>query len=315
MDESTEIELPRGVALAWGIAANPQRGPKRELSVERIVETAVELADADGLGAVSMSSIASKLGVTTMALYRYVTAKDDLITLMLEYGTGLPSASILEAPDWREGLRRWAAGSRAQYEAHPWLIDIPIVGTPNTPNNLLWMDAALGVLDSTPLDAEERIGALLLVTGQCRWEATINRGYDATNRTMGLSPSERDLEEERLIMGLVTPEMFPYLAKAAAAGIFTSEVDNFAFGLELVLDGIEHYIESKRAGTATDPPPREPGDAYPRDAAVKAARQARREAEQKLREAQKREREAVARARERERAAEAKERAKAAKER
>ena len=80
--ESTEPELPRAVALAWGVAANPQRGPKRELSIERIVDAAVELADAGGLAAVSMSAIAGEFGVTSMALYRYVSAKDDLVMLM-----------------------------------------------------------------------------------------------------------------------------------------------------------------------------------------------------------------------------------------
>jgi AcrR family transcriptional regulator len=78
----TDVELPRGIALAWGIAADPQRGPKRELSVEKIVDAAIEIADADGLGAVSMSSVANRLGYTTMSLYRYVSAKDDLIVLM-----------------------------------------------------------------------------------------------------------------------------------------------------------------------------------------------------------------------------------------
>ena len=55
-------ELPRGVALAWGVAAHPQRGPKRELSIERIVEAAIEIADAEGLGAVSMSRVAARSG-------------------------------------------------------------------------------------------------------------------------------------------------------------------------------------------------------------------------------------------------------------
>jgi AcrR family transcriptional regulator len=299
MEPTPEIELPRGVALAWGIAADPQRGPKRELSVERIVETAVELADADGLAAVSMSSIAATLGVSTMALYRYVTAKDDLILLMLEYGTGLPPAGILEADGWREGLRRWAAGSRAHYEAHPWLIDIPILGTPNTPNNLAWMDVALGVLDDSPLDPAERLGALLLVTGQTRWEATINRGYQSSNRALGVSAAERDRAEAALIASLITPEAFPYLSRAAAAGVFTSPDNPFAFGLERVLDGIESYMESKAAGRPAAAEPQPADEAFPKDETVRHARQARREAEQKLREAKKRERDAVLKARER----------------
>src|SRR6478735_3857094 len=96
-------ELPRAVALAWGVAANPQRGPKRELSIERIVDVAVEIADAGGLSAVSMSSVATELGFTPMSLYRYVSAKDDLVLLMQERGIGVPPDSVVQAETWRAG--------------------------------------------------------------------------------------------------------------------------------------------------------------------------------------------------------------------
>jgi len=65
--EDADLELPRGVALAWGVAADPQRGPKREMSVEKIVDAAVELADAEGLGAVSMAAVASAAKVSEVA--------------------------------------------------------------------------------------------------------------------------------------------------------------------------------------------------------------------------------------------------------
>ena len=58
MPEDPNRSCLAAVALAWGVAANPQRGPKREMSIERIVDVAVELADAGGLGAVSMASVA-----------------------------------------------------------------------------------------------------------------------------------------------------------------------------------------------------------------------------------------------------------------
>src|SRR6187401_87608 len=96
-------ELPRGVALAWGVAANPQRGPKRELSIERIVDAAVEIADAEGLGAVSMSRVAASLGFTTMSLYRYVTSKDDLILLMQEGAVLPPVPDESIERGWRDG--------------------------------------------------------------------------------------------------------------------------------------------------------------------------------------------------------------------
>jgi AcrR family transcriptional regulator len=294
-DELPEVELPRGVALAWGIAANPQRGPKRELSIERIVEAAIAIADADGLGAVSMSAIANALGFTTMSLYRYVTAKDDLILLMQEYGIGLPSAAIAGAPDWRTGLTLWSRESLEAYVAHPWLVDIPILGSPLTPNNLAWMDVALAVLEGTPLSAEERMGALLLVSGQTRWRASIERGYDISNSSLGMTPEERDLADAHVIRTLVTEEQFPALYSAVRAGALGPDEQNpFEFGLSRVLDGIGAYMDA--LGGPDPKPAAEPSsatEAHPRDERVRHARQARREAEKRLREAEKAEREAI----------------------
>src|SRR5690349_14757916 len=135
MNDEAELELPRGVALAWGIAANPQRGPKREMSVERIVEAAVEIADADGLGAVSMAAVAARLGYTPMSLYRYVTAKEDLLLLMQEEATGLPSEASRTAGGWRERLQALYGEQVQLYLEHPWVLDVPITGSPTTPNS------------------------------------------------------------------------------------------------------------------------------------------------------------------------------------
>jgi len=74
--------LPPGLDLLWGRREAGQRGPKRGLSVDAIVEAAIEVGDAEGLGAVSMSRVAKELGFTTMSLYRYVTSKDELLQLM-----------------------------------------------------------------------------------------------------------------------------------------------------------------------------------------------------------------------------------------
>ena len=111
MTDAGELDLPRGVALAWGIAADPQRGPKREMSVERIVEAAVEIADAEGLGAVSMAAVAARLGYTPMSLYRYVSAKDDLVLLMQEEATGLPPATVGEHDAGAAGSKRCTPSS------------------------------------------------------------------------------------------------------------------------------------------------------------------------------------------------------------
>jgi AcrR family transcriptional regulator len=284
-------DLPRGIALAWGVAANPQRGPKRELNIEGIVEAAVAIADADGLSSVSMSSVATALGFTTMSLYRYVSAKDDLILLMQEAGTGVPPLSIGEADSWREGLTRWYRSILDVYSAHPWLLDIPADSEPNTPNNLAWLDAGLGVLANSPFDQPSRVAALLLLSGYSRWQGQVARNHDGP-----AIPANA-------LADLITPEQFPYLAPAIAAGAFSAdEGQAFEFGLLRILDGLEWQINelsSGRPGTISQP---DPDREFARDERVRNARDKVRDAEQKLRELRKKEREAISKARERARA-------------
>ena len=304
MDEATpEIELPRGVALAWGVAAHPQRGPKRELSIEGIVDAAVAIADEKGLGAVSMSSVAAALGFTTMSLYRYVSAKEDLLLLMQDQAIGLPSRAPLDAAGWRDGLTTVYREMVEIYTAHPWVLDIDITGLPSTPNNLVWVDYGLAALRDTPLSHQERLAVVLALTGSARWESYINRGYDARAAQTGVSPTERDLADAHILSTLVTAEQFPYLHEAIQAGVFTADDNPFEYGLSRLLDGVEQRV----ARVADDPadraaaPKETPSTLYPKDERVRAARQARREAESRLREAIKKEDEAVKRAGEKER--------------
>jgi AcrR family transcriptional regulator len=295
MDPLEDDALPRAIALAWGVAANPQRGPKRELNIERIVEASVAIADEHGLGAVSMSSVATALGFTTMSLYRYVSAKDDLVLLMQEAGIGLPPLSITDADNWREGLTLWYRSVLEAYSAHPWVLDIPIAGEPNTPNNLAWLDAGLGVLNGSPLDPQARVSAVLLLSGHSRWEAQIARGVGATTAETATGSLP-----DAVLASLITAEQFPFLRPAIEAGALSAEGNPFEFGLSRILDGLDQHMTELAAGRTPVPPvPVDPGKEFARDERVKKARQQVRDAESKLRDARKKEREAVAKARER----------------
>lgn len=291
-----EPELPRGVALAWGVAANPQRGPKREMSIERIVDAAVEIADAEGLAAVSMSRVAQSLGYTTMSLYRYVTAKDDLLVLMQERGTGLPPEPDPELvpSDWRGRLRAIGQAQVELHREHPWLLDVPIQGTPVTPNNLAWMDAMLDALSDVPLDEDERVAIILLLTGQLRWQSTIERSYEIAAGERGIDPQAIDDGRSAILDAFVTAEEYPALRRAVDAGVFREGEDPFAFGLERVLDGVADYI-AKRAeiGRPAAPPRHHEPAEVAGDKRVRETRKSVREAEKRLRDARKLERQAV----------------------
>jgi AcrR family transcriptional regulator len=240
-------ELPRGVALAWGLVPSPRRGPKREMSVERIVQVAAEIADESGLTGVSMTAIAARLGFTTMSLYRYVSAKEDLLVLLGEYGIGRPPPSIAEAENWRDGLARWHAAAREAYRARPWLLDLPIAGAPLTPNNLAWLESALTVLARTPLPRADRLSAAILISGQTRWEASIARSYSELSRD-GVSREARGRLEGFVYGALATPEAYPVLADTVRNAGMGGEESTFRFGLDRILDGLEMHMQRSPDG-------------------------------------------------------------------
>ncbi|HEY5221764.1 MAG TPA: TetR/AcrR family transcriptional regulator [Microbacteriaceae bacterium] len=311
MGEIPDNALPHAVALSWGVAESPQRGPKREMSIERIVETAIEIADADGLSAVSMSRVATSLGYTTMSLYRYVTSKDDLLLLMQDAVAGFETPPGRPDDDWRAQLRQWTLASLSALRIHPWFVEIPISGVPITPNQLRTVDSGLRALESTALSDQEKMATILLVSGYARTvggiEHDINSamGAGADLGTVSGAPFAAALAE------LVTEERFPYLRPVIISGGYTDDsFDDFAFGLERLLDGVQHYLDTRgldtRASETDDAEgPREYDEArerselYAKDPAVREIAKKRREVEVQLRDLQKREREAVAKARER----------------
>ena len=301
MTDATEPDLPRGIALAWGVAANPQRGPKREMSVERIVEAAVEIADAEGLGAVSMAAVAARLGFTPMSLYRYVTAKDDLILLMQEEATGVPSEDALAGEDWRSRLTALYRQQVQQYMRHPWVLEVPISGSPVTPNSAAWMDAGLAALAETPLSHDERLAVLLLVTGAARWTGIVLAGYQRAERDRGVSGGEITVSEDALYRTLITADAYPHLRAAIEAGVFLDESDPFAFGLERSLDGVAAYMEAGARGRTVERAPwmRLDDADIADDKKFREAQKEVRTAEKALRDARKIERQVARDARER----------------
>src|SRR5919202_6164918 len=96
--------LPAIVARAWGLQQPGTRGPRPGLSLERVVDAAIAVARTEGLAAVSMARVATGLGVSSMGLYRYVSGKNELLTLMVDRAWGLPPAPQSAPAEWREGV-------------------------------------------------------------------------------------------------------------------------------------------------------------------------------------------------------------------
>jgi AcrR family transcriptional regulator len=250
MDDRSGTGLPASIEAAWGVRQRPNKGPRPALSLDRIVAAAARIAAADGLAAVSMSRVAADLGVSTMSLYRYVAAKDELLALMADLPFEEPPAPLGPEESWREGLSRWARTELGMYRRNPWVLRIPISGPPVTPNAIVWLERALGCLRDTGLREDEKLSVVLLLTGYVRNQATLEADIAAA-LAAGAAAAEAEMMPSygRLLARLTDPERFPALHAVIEAGVFDEPDEgdyDFAFGLERVLDGIEALIERKR---------------------------------------------------------------------
>ena len=242
----------RTLELLWGAAAPGSRGPRRSLTLSRVVDTAVAVADAEGLAAVSMRRVADELGVTTMSLYRYVPSKDVLLELMQDAGSGPPPEPQVPPGSWRAELERWARAQRTVYRQRPWLLHVPLAGPPMGPNNLAWMESALAPLQDTGLLPDDMLFVLLLVTVYVRGEAQLGFGMAEAEERTGVSAQERDEVYAQMMQSLLSSGRYPALARITAAGVFElAENDpdvDFEFGLGRILDGVDALVQARLRG-------------------------------------------------------------------
>ncbi|SDQ92858.1 TetR/AcrR family transcriptional regulator [Thermostaphylospora chromogena] len=247
-EREEEFALPPAIAAAWGLRERPGKGPKRALSLERIVEAAVKVAAADGLQALSMSRVAAELGASAMALYRYVSSKEELLTHMLDAVFGPPPPLPEPGDDWRTALTRWARALRRVMRRHPEFVRIPISGPPLTPNSVRWMEAGLRCLRGSGLSADAKLSALLLLNGFVRSEVMLMADLAAASAAAGgVDPAETSRVYGRTLAKLTDPRLFPELHEIIRAGVFEDDDDpdyDFEFGLTRILDGLETLIRS-----------------------------------------------------------------------
>lgn len=261
-----EDGLPRTVAVAWGIAESPQRGPKRELSHEGIVDAAIEIADAEGLDAVTMQRVASAFGFTTMALYRYIASKDELHRLMLDAAVQTEELAAIPDDDWRAGLRAWAELLVGCYRRHPWVLHLRVdADLLIMPNNMAFVDAGLRALRTLAVPGEERLA--IIVT--C---AVLVRGFSGVSGDLEGAQMYSDATVAA-IREVATPARLPDLAPFVASGMYLGDVEapdpgefgpDLEFALTAFVDGLAARAAGKVPERVEEPPPSTPREAFER---------------------------------------------------
>ena len=115
--------------LLWRApSGEPRRGPKPSVSVDRVVETATELADRHGLAAVTIRRVAERIGVSTMSVYTYVPGKPELLDLMLDHAYLTMPRARWRTRSWRRRLERVAKDNVELFARHPWAASMASCG-------------------------------------------------------------------------------------------------------------------------------------------------------------------------------------------
>jgi AcrR family transcriptional regulator len=199
----------------------------------------IAIADAEGLGALSMRRIAAELGVSTMALYRYVGGKDALVLQMVD--TAIGEFSLTEAPDgWRDGVATVARAQWAAYRRHLWLASAVSLGRPQLlPNLLPHTDAVLRALSG--VDKSDALYAAISVFAFVRGVALAMETEAYAEQDTGLTADEwADRQSDQMDALVASGNLTGFRELLADDFDFDYDLDRlFEFGLELVLDGLE----------------------------------------------------------------------------
>lgn len=227
---------------------------RQPLSRDRVLFAALALADEGGVDALTMQRIGRRLGVEAMSLYRHVRNKDDILDGIVDLvfdEVRLPT----DRSDWRTVLRERSVSMRAALRRHPWAITLMEARIAPGPANLRSHDETLAVLLASGCTAADATHVFNIVDSYVLGFALqeVNLPFRSADELAAMAPE--------LLAG-VPADTYPALASVSrellAAGFdYGAE---FAFGLDVILDGIERVLATGVA-PATDPgrgaPPRD----------------------------------------------------------
>ncbi|WP_037306776.1 TetR/AcrR family transcriptional regulator [Amycolatopsis orientalis] len=249
----------KSMALLWRTTSPvvERPGPKPGLSVDLIVDAAIEIADVEGMAGLSMRAVGDRLGRTAMALYTYVPSKSELIDLM--YDKALAELPVsYEGGDWRPDAAQWAYDLWDFYLRHPWVLQVssarPVLG----PHEYVVLEALVKILRRTglsPVVLRRLVSALYScvrepartvaesraaekVTGQTDdewWYARSALLREVSPDFAERFPTLTWMESERAFR--MADETVPYLEQEAR--------EAFELSLAVLLDGIEVTMKAE----------------------------------------------------------------------
>jgi AcrR family transcriptional regulator len=216
------------------VADSTRASGRVPLSRERVFQGAMAVADRDGLGSLTIRSLAQELGVKPMSVYHYVKNKDQILDSIVDLVFGeieLPSPGA----DWRIEMRRRAGSARQALSRHPWAIALLQSRVNPGPATLRHHNAVLGTLRSAGFSIELTAHAFALIDSYVF-------GFALSETTLPISGPDTIVEVAGSMMPREAADLYPYLIEFTTEHILKPGYDfraEFDFGLDAVLHALE----------------------------------------------------------------------------
>ena len=219
---------------------DPPAASEPALSRSRVVATAIQIADAEGLAALSMRRVAAELGTATMSLYRHVRDKDDLLMLMVQ-ATFARYPLPARPADARAGLEALCRLQWSSYQRHPWLAQWVSMTRPQLiPSAMAHTEWAMAILADLGLGVNERLHMAVTLANYVRGTAINLEPEAQAEQDTGITSHEWMASQDAVMAGIVASGEFPMFAELAQVEDLDLTLESlFEFGLARLLDGLE----------------------------------------------------------------------------
>jgi AcrR family transcriptional regulator len=248
-ERSSAGDPARTLGLLWrDPSAIPRRGPQRRLNLDAVIAAATDLADREGLEAVTMRRVAQALSVAPMTLYTYLPSKAELLDLMLDAAyTQMPRADTTGQP-WRQRLTVIAEENRALFQAHPWAATVCTLRPPLGPGSITKYEHELSALDGlglTDVEMDDCLTYLLTFVQACARNAL--DAYTTQQDSM-MDDQQWWSTVAAVLERILDRRTYPLaLRVGTAAGTQHGSAHDpdhaYHFGLHRVLDGLATLID------------------------------------------------------------------------
>jgi AcrR family transcriptional regulator len=219
--------------------SDPSPAPRTPLTRERVLHAAIALADHSGIESLTMRKLGQALGVEAMSLYYHVANKDALLDGMIDLVFGeieFPASGA----DWKTAMRQRAISARAALRRHPWAVGLMESRRTPGPANLQHHDAVIGCLRQAGFSVALTAHAYSLLDSYIY-------GFALGQASLPFDTPQETAEVAQAIMAASPADAYPHLTELAVQHVLQPGYDygdEFEFGLDLILDGLERSASS-----------------------------------------------------------------------